>query len=236
MPQAQRPQGRAGREVLEAGDRGGDVQGQEERPPSHGPARRWRARSARPRRRRSASAATARALRSGPLGDARSAARVEAAHAAEHDDRPLQREHGGDRRARCRPARWPPAAASAAARTALAATHQRAPRRLCCFRPTDTEATLASTRTTAKATSRVGVCNGMPEILGSGAGGAWRLVGVRARRARRNRDELAGPRGRPRPCVAAAAVCNAPRTLGADDARAARFVLARGRLLPASAR
>ena len=49
--------------------------------------------------------------------------------------------------------------ASAAANATLATSHQRVPRRLCCFSPTDTDAALASMRTVARATSRVGMCN-----------------------------------------------------------------------------
>ena len=85
-------------EVLEAADRGGDVQRQAER------RHRVDLRIAH-RQDRLDPGADRQDHRDDeddpvrPFGDPRPAARVEAAHAAEHDDRPLQGEHGGDRRA-----------------------------------------------------------------------------------------------------------------------------------------
>ena len=94
--QAQRAQRRAARKVLEARHGGGDVQGQPER--GHGVHLRVGrdvVGHAPRRQRRQHRDGEGDAI--GPFGDARPAARVEAADAAQHDDRPLQGEQGGDR-------------------------------------------------------------------------------------------------------------------------------------------
>ena len=155
MPRRTARRVEAGREVLEAGDRGGDVERQEER--CHGVDVRIA-----DRRDRFDPGADRRGRRDEeddavrPFGDPRPAARVEPADAAERDDRSHCKASTAAVGAARAVASVAAGSVSAAARPPVATTHQRAPRRLCCLSPTDTDAALASTRTSAKATSRDG--------------------------------------------------------------------------------